>query len=199
MPPISTSLTRKSRRRESSRRARCQCHQASLSLASAGSLNHSDRVLSLGVKPGIGIRRMDRTVEQAARAQPEIAMQQAMPLAQVSDITIALAAARVVRAIPMVADLNRGREALAVTYGLSPDQQVIGIVVHHPSPNTRRVQVHVVLVETLCTLSVPSQMAEGQSMLSDIAEQIRVAVYQAVQDIDGVVLVGVDVLIDDLR
>jgi len=43
------------------------------------------------------------------------------------------------------------------------------------------------------------QMVEGHSVLGNIAEQIRVAVYQAVQDMDWVVLVGVDVLIDDLR
>jgi len=194
MPPISTSQTRKSRRRESSKR------ELVANTCPIRSYWHSPRrVLSLGAEPGNGMRRMNQTARQTARAQSLPATQQALPAAQVSDIAVALATARVVRAIPMVADLSRGRGALVATYGLSPDQRVIGVVIHHPSPNTRRIQVHVVLSEAMSTRMPPMQMVEGHSVLGNIAEQIRVAVYQAVQDMDWVVLVGVDVLIDDLR
>jgi hypothetical protein len=101
--------------------------------------------------------------------------------------------------MPMVVDLHAGRGAVVATYGSRPGQQVIGVAVLHPTPGACLLEVHVVLSEEQCVLASASPRADGHATLTDIAEEIRAAVYRAVRDMRQVVLTGVDVLIDDLR
>lgn len=123
---------------------------------------------------------------------------------RVSDLALARAAAQAVRAVPGVVDLSPGLVALAATYGSG--QRVTGVVVHHLTPDTVVLEIHVVLSEAHCNTALaaatPHSMgreSESLAVLTDIANRIRAAVNDTARDIAAPVLARVDVLIDDLR
>ena len=126
-----------------------------------------------------------------------------------SDIAIARAVAEAVRATPMVQDLSPGTAELAVTYG--PRERVTGVVVRHPNSRDISIEVHVVLHAALQTGSQQSEASRsglhrkasagtvGGAVLTRSANQIRRAVYRAVDRLGIEQPVGIDVLIDDIQ
>ena len=123
---------------------------------------------------------------------------------QVSDFTIATAAAEAIRAAPGVVDISPGVFALVATYGSG--KRVAGIVVRHLAPNQLALEAHVVLSEAYCnemsaaaaTDSV-TRGTEGGSVLGDIADRIREAAHGGLRDMISPPFAWVDVYIDDLR
>lgn len=125
---------------------------------------------------------------------------------QVSDLALASAAAQAARTVPGVIDLSSGLVTLAATYG--PGQRVTGVVVHHVSPDKPDevvLEIHVVLSEAHCKTTLAAAVGpvghdtESLGILTDIANQIRRAVYDTLQDVAAQAPVRVDVLVDDLR
>lgn len=121
---------------------------------------------------------------------------------RVSDIALAEAVAQAVRAVPGVADLSSGLSAPAATYG--PGQHVTGIAVRHPTLDTLAIEVHVALSETHCTRAATAAGSgehdlQWRGPVTEVANQVRGAVYAAVQEMTSLALVRVDVFIDDLR
>jgi hypothetical protein len=129
--------------------------------------------------------------------------------ARASDIMIARAVAEAVRTAPMVYALSPGIVELAVTYG--PRERVTGVVVRHPNPRDISIEVHVVLHAALQTGSQQSEAARsrlhrrasagavGGAVLTRSANQIRRAVYRAVDRLGVEQPTGVDVLIEDIQ
>ena len=106
---------------------------------------------------------------------------------------------------PGVVDISPGLFALVATYGSG--QRVVGIAIHHLTPDQIAIEAHVILSEGHCHEMWASVIAseseeesvEGQSILMDIASRIRRAVYEGLREMTSQTLVGVDVFIDDLR
>jgi hypothetical protein len=148
--------------------------------------------------PGVESGKIPRPVPTPARA---------------SDIAIARAVAEAVRATPMVQDLSSGTAELAVTYG--PRERVTGVMVRHPNPRDISIEVHVVLHVVLhAALQSGSQQSEasrsgqhrrasagtkGGAVLTRSADQIRRAVYRAMDRLGIEQPAGVDVLIEDIQ
>jgi hypothetical protein len=130
-------------------------------------------------------------------------------LSEASDIAIARAVAEAVRAMPMVLDLSPGIVALAATYG--PHERVTGVVVRRLNAHNITIEVHVVLQGSLHDGSQQAEARGGAShreasarttrtaVLTRSAEQIRRAVYRAVQGLGMAAPAGVDVLIEDIQ
>lgn len=97
------------------------------------------------------------------------------------DVTLARVAMATTRAVPGVADISRGRYAIARTFG--PRGEIVEGVQLTPSPEGLHVEVHVVV-----TL-VP---------LPPLAAAIRTAVAAALTAL-GHPVTAVDVWVDDLR
>lgn len=97
------------------------------------------------------------------------------------DVTLARAALATMRAVPGVADISRGRYAIARTFG--PRGETVEGVQLTPAPEGLHVEVHVVV-----TL-VP---------LLPLAEAIRTAIAAALAAL-GHPVTAVDVWVDDLR
>ncbi len=123
---------------------------------------------------------------------------------QVSDFTIATAAAQAIRAAPGVVDISPGVFALVATYGSG--KRVAGIVVRHLTPDQFALEAHVILSEAYCnemsaaaTTDSVKRGTEGKSILRDIADRIREAVYSGLRGTTSLPLARVDVYIDDLR
>ena len=68
--------------------------------------------------------------------------------AHVSDIALADSIVHDIRDIPGVVDMGQGLFAKAATYG--PKKHVVGVVLHHATPDALSVEVHVVLEEAVC-------------------------------------------------
>ena len=123
---------------------------------------------------------------------------------QVTDFTIATAAAEAIRATPGVVDISPGVFALVATYGTG--KRVAGIIVRHLAPDQLALEAHVVLSEAYCnevsaaaaTGSV-TRGTKGGSVLGDIAGRIREAAHAGLRDMISPPLTLVDVYIDDLR
>jgi hypothetical protein len=152
---------------------------------------------------------MAKTSSAHSRAVSDEISQQARTLSKVSDIAIARAVGEAVRATPMVLDLSPGIVELAVTYG--PHERVTGVVLRHPNAHDITIEVHVVLQGSLRDGSQQDEARGGAShreaparttrtaVLTRSAEQIRRAVYRAVQGLGMAPPAGVDVLIEDLQ
>ena len=89
-----------------------------------------------------------RSTSSAAGAAPGETAPPEGPANQVSDFTIATAAAEALRAAPGVVDISPGVFALVATYGSG--KRVVGIVVHHLTPGQLSLEAHVVLSEAYC-------------------------------------------------
>ena len=152
---------------------------------------------------------MAKTSSAHSRAVSDEISQPARTLSKVSDIAIARAVGEAVRATPMVLDLSPGIVELAVTYG--PHERVTGVVVRHPNSHDIAIEVHVVLQGSLRDGSQQVEARGGAShreasarttrtaVLTRSAEQIRRAVYRAVQGLGMAAPAGVDVLIEDIQ
>jgi hypothetical protein len=126
------------------------------------------------------------------------------PADQVSDFTIATAAAEAIRAAPGVVDISPGVFALVATYGSG--KRVVGIVVRHLTPDQIALEAHVVLSEAYCHEMLAAAATdsarprtEGGSVLGDIANRIREVARGGLRDTVSSPLARVDVYIDDLR
>lgn len=126
------------------------------------------------------------------------------PANQVSDFTIATAAAESIRAAPGVVDISPGVFALVATYGSG--KRVVGIVVRHLAPDQLALEAHVVLSEAYCyemsaatVTDSTRRRTEGGSVLGDIADRIREAAHAGLRDMISPPFAWVDVYIDDLR
>jgi len=97
------------------------------------------------------------------------------------DVALARAALAATRAVPAVADISRGRYAIARTHGLG-GAAVEGIHLAH-GPGGLRVEVHVV-----------ARLAP----LPALAEAVRAAIAAALRG-RGAPVAAVDVWVDDLR
>ena len=97
------------------------------------------------------------------------------------DVTLARAALATTRALPGVADISRGRYALARTFGLG-GTVVEGIQLTH-APEGLHVEVHVVV---------------GLVPIPPLAEALRAAVAATLRGL-GAPVTAVDVWVDDLR
>jgi hypothetical protein len=152
---------------------------------------------------------MAKTSSAHSRAVSDEISQPARTLSKVSDIAIARAVGGAVRATPMVLDLSPGIVELAATYG--PHERVTGVVVWRPNAHDITIEVHVVLQGSLHDGSQQAEARGGASrreaparttrnaVLTRSAEQIRRAVYCAVQGLGMASPAGVDVLIEDLQ
>src|SRR5262249_3490347 len=122
-----------------------------------------------------------------------------------SDMTIAKAIAAAVRTTPGVVGLNSGLLALAATYGAN--ERFVGVVVRHSGPHDTAVEVHV----TVAMEATPNAEVQGAAsslsaqtetstiaVLSRVANQVRAAVYRAMQDLRLAAPSAVDVFIDDI-
>lgn len=147
-----------------------------------------------------------RSTSSAAGAAPGETAPPEGPANQVSDFTIATAAAEALRAAPGVVDISPGVFALVATYGSG--KRVAGIVVHHLTPDQIALEAHVVLSEAYCHEMLATAATEsggrergtgGKSVLGDIADRLREAVYGGLRGTTSLPLARVDVYIDDLR
>lgn len=102
----------------------------------------------------------------------------------VGDITVARAVAAAVGAVPGVADLSPGEVAEVATHG--PGETVLGVAVHRVD-GTFDVNVHVIALYT------PS------ANLQALANHVRQAVTEAVEELGVGPVHCIDVTIDDLR
>lgn len=132
---------------------------------------------------------------------------------QASDFMAARAIAAAVRATHGVVDLSPGLLALVATYGAT--ERVVGVVVRHPVPRDTVVEVHVVVATGTVEAGPETEMREGDSdmptrasasgasaagaVLTRVADEVRRAVYRAVQELGLAPPSAVDVLIDDIR
>ena len=126
------------------------------------------------------------------------------PANQVSDFTIATAAAEAIRAAPGVVDISPGVFALVATYGSG--KRVAGIVVRHLTPDQFALEAHVVLSEAYCNEMSAAAATDsarhgtkGGSVLGDIADRIREAARGGLRGSVSPPLALVDVYIDELR
>jgi hypothetical protein len=124
--------------------------------------------------------------------------------AHVSDIALADAIVHDIRAIPGVVDMGQGLFAKAATYG--PKKHVVGVVLHHATPDALSVEVHVVLEEAVCIKAlsdVPrpdaSSRTETTPMLQRMTDAIRAGVLQTFEHLGLPAPTTVDVAIDDIR
>ena len=148
-----------------------------------------------------------RSTSSAAGAAPHEAAPREDPVNPVSDFDIATAAAQAIRAAPGIVDISPGVFALVATYGSG--KRLAGIVVRHLTPDEIELEAHVVLSEAYCNEMSAGAAAdsadsarrgtEGKSILGDIADRIREAVYGGLRDTASPPLARVDVYIDDLR
>ena len=145
-----------------------------------------------------------RSTSSAAGAAPHEVAPREDPANPVSDFDIATAAAQAIRAAPGVVDISPGVFALVATYGSG--KRLAGIVVRHLTPDEIALEVHVVLSEAYCNemsagaaTDSARRGTEGKSILGDIADHIREAVYGGLRDTTSPPLARVDVYIDDLR
>src|SRR6185437_5959584 len=113
----------------------------------------------------------------SASAPRETAPQES-PADQVSDFTIASAAAEAIRAAPGVVDISPGVFALVATYGSG--KRLAGIVVRHLAPDQLALEAHVVLSEAYCNEMSAAAVTDsaklgtkGKSVLGEIADRIR--------------------------
>jgi len=121
-----------------------------------------------------------------------------------SDMVIANTIVHAVRAIPGVLDMGQGLFAKAATYG--PGKHVSGIVLHHLTPETLSVEVHVVLEEA-SFIKAYSEISDSDAssssgttpMLLRFTDQIRAVVTQTLEHLGFPVSTMVDVTIDDIR
>jgi hypothetical protein len=127
-----------------------------------------------------------------------------MAPAHVSDMAIADAMVHDIRAIPGVVDMGQGLFAKAATYG--PKKHVVGVVLHHATPDALSVEVHVVLEEAVfikALSDVPrpdaSSRTETTPMLLRMTDQIRAVVLQTFERLGLPAPPTVDVTIDDIR
>ncbi len=125
---------------------------------------------------------------------------------QASDLNIAKAISKAVRATPGVVDLSPGLFALAATYGAN--EQFVGIVVRKSSLLETVVEVHVIVAievtpnveEQGNTSSVSAQMETSDSaVLIRVANRVRKAVYRAMEDLRLAPPASVDIFIDDIQ
>lgn len=154
--------------------------------------------------PDAAARQSTATPE--ATAQQQNGEARGRPGERVSDLAIAGATAQAVRNVPGVADLSAGLVVPAATYGSG--QRVNGVVVHHLTPDTIGLEIHVIASEAFCGMAAADATVEPQSvardaeppgLLAEIAARIREVVYRTVQDMTALAIARVDVLIDDLR
>ena len=124
--------------------------------------------------------------------------------AHVSDIALADAIVHDIRAIAGVVDMGQGLFAKAATYG--PKKHVVGVVLHHATPDALSVEVHVVLEEAVfikALSDVPrpdaSSRTETTPMLLRMTDQIRAVVLQTFERLGLPAPTTVDVTIDDIR
>jgi len=124
-------------------------------------------------------------------------------------MTIAKAIATAVRMTPGVVALSPGLLALAATY--AANERLVGVVVRHSGSHNAAdiaVEVHVTVAMEAPEAShveaqgdVPSLSAQTETseiaVLTRIANQVREAVYRAMQDLRLPPPSAVDVLIDD--
>jgi hypothetical protein len=125
---------------------------------------------------------------------------------RLSDMGIAQAIVHAIRAVPGVLDMGQGLFAKAATYG--PGKHVLGIVLHHPTPDSLAVEVHVVLEEAsfikayseLSSSDVSSGSSSGTTpILLRFTDQIRAVATQTLEHLGLPVATMVDVTIDDIR
>lgn len=142
----------------------------------------------------------------AAPATPSETAPRESPTDQVSDFTIATAAAEALRAAPGVVEISPGVFALVATYGSGA--RIAGIVVHHLTPDQIALEAHVVLSEAHCQEMWTAAATEparrergtaGKSVLGEIADRLREAVVGGLRGTTSLPLARVDVYIDDLR
>jgi hypothetical protein len=147
-----------------------------------------------------------RRVRTPAYDVPQYVAQSMPRHSLASDMMIAKAIAEAVRATPGIVGLSPGLQALAATYGVN--ERLVGIVVRHPSPGETAVEVHVtVAMEAMPSIeaqgsasSVAAQMETSDSAaLTRVANQVREAVYRAMQDLRLAPPSSVDILIDDIQ
>jgi hypothetical protein len=120
-------------------------------------------------------------------------------------MAIARTVAQAVRSVPGVVDLSPGLTRMAVTYGAG--QHVTGVVVEHPAADEIVLAIHVILSQAHCETAAASDTAERPTersaeragAMSQVADRIRDATYAALRAMASPVLVGADVLIDDMR
>jgi hypothetical protein len=130
-------------------------------------------------------------------------------LSRASDIAIARAVAEAVRTLPVVLDVSPGIVELAATYG--PRERVTGVVVRRPNARDTIIEVHVIL-RGLPHGGSQQEQARGHAsrceapvgtardaVLTRSADEIRRAVYCAVQRLDSDPPAGVDVVIEDIQ
>ncbi len=103
---------------------------------------------------------------------------------RVGDIAVARAAAAAVSAVPGVADLSPGQVAEVATYG--PGETVRGVAVHRVN-GILDVDVHVIARYTPST------------NLQALANRVRRAVAEALEELGAGSIHRIDVTIDDLR
>ena len=127
-----------------------------------------------------------------------------MATEHVSDMALADAIVHDIRAIPGVVDMGQGVFAKAATYG--PKKHVVGVVLHHATPDALSVEVHVVLEEAVCIKAlsdVPrpdaSSRTETTPMLLRMTDQIRAGVFLTFEHLGLPAPTTVDVTIDDIR
>lgn len=131
------------------------------------------------------------------------------PSSPASNMTIAKAIATAVRMTPGVVALSPGLLALAATY--AANERLVGVVVRHSGSRDAAdiaVEVHVTVameapprVETqgdALSLSAQTETSEI-AVLARIANQVREAVYRAMQDLRLPPPSAIDVLIDDIQ
>jgi hypothetical protein len=121
-----------------------------------------------------------------------------------SDMALAHAIVHAIRAIPGVLDMGQGVLVKAATYG--PGKHVVGVVFHHPTPDARSVEVHIVLEEALFSkassdVSRPdaSSRTEITPMVLRMTDQIRAVVFHTFEHLGLPAPTTVDATIDDIR
>lgn len=121
-----------------------------------------------------------------------------------NDTVIANTLVHAIRAVPGVLDMGQGLFARAATYG--PGKHVLGIVLHHPTPDSFSVEVHVVLEEAAfikayseISGSDASSSSGTRPMLLRFTDQIRAVVTQTLEELGLPVSTLVNVTIDDIR
>lgn len=121
-----------------------------------------------------------------------------------NDTVIANTLVHAIRAVPGVLDMGHGLFARAATYG--PGKHVLGIVLHHPTPDSFSVEVHVVLEEAAfikayseISGSDASSISGTRPMLLRFTDQIRAVVTQTLEELGLPASTLVNVTIDDIR
>ncbi len=145
-------------------------------------------------------------VKTPAHDVPQHISQSIPGYSQASKMIIAKAISEAVRATPGIVDLSPGLLVLAATY--DANERLVGVVVRQSSPHEIAVEVHVTVameappnVEAQGNASFVAAPTEtsGIAVLTRVANQVREAVYRAMQDLRLAPPASVDIFIDDIQ